>query len=107
MIAARADVEVRCQNSPRMNRGATGTLHRGRDGDFTSQHDFLLPGNTRNLRANERKTTNRLSQVRHSPLDEKFVNVMIEGGRRQAKQRFIAFNRKKGGNLRVAEELKL
>ena len=107
MIASRAYVEVRFQSGPRMNRGASGTLHRGRDGDFTSEHDFLLPDNTRNMRANERKTTIRLSQVQHSPLDEKLVNVIIESGRRHIRRSLVPFNCKQGGNLGVAEELKL
>jgi hypothetical protein len=106
MIASRADIEIRFQSGSRVNRGTTWTLHRGRDGDFTSQHDSLLPGNTRNVRAKERKAANRLSQVRHPPLDEKLVNVMIESGMRRANQGFIPFNRKKGRNLKVAEDLK-
>ena len=106
MIASRADVEIRFQSGSRVNRGTTWTLHRGRDGDFTSQHDSLLPGNTRNMRAKERKAAIRLSQVRHPSLDEKLVNVMIESGMRQANQDFIPFNRKKGRNLKVAEDLK-
>src|SRR5579862_2444293 len=49
MIASRADVEVRFQRATRVNRAATGTLRRGRNGDFASEHDSLLPGNSRNL----------------------------------------------------------
>ena len=58
------------------------------------------------MRAKERKAAIRLSQVRHPSLDEKLVNVMIESGMRQANQDFIPFNRKKGRNLKVAEDLK-
>ncbi len=106
MIAAWTDVEVRFQRSPCLSRATTGTLHRGRDGDFTSEHDFLLPGNNRNPRAREQKTTTQLSQVRHPPLDEKLVNVIIRLGMRQADRGFLAFNCQKGMDLEVAEELK-
>src|SRR4029077_16812500 len=50
MITIRADIEACVQRSARMNCAATGTLRRGRDGDFTSKHDSLLPDNHRILK---------------------------------------------------------
>jgi hypothetical protein len=78
MIASRADVEVRFQSGPGVDRAALGTLHRGRDGDFASGHDSLLPDDTRKLIAGGRKATLQLSQVRYLTLDEKMVTVMSE-----------------------------
>jgi hypothetical protein len=106
MIAAWADVEVRFQRSPCVSRATTGTLHRGRDGDFTSQHYFLLPGNNRNPRAREQKPTAQLSQVRHPALDEKLMTVIIESGRRHAERGFRPFNCNKIKDLEAEEELK-
>jgi hypothetical protein len=40
-------------------------------------------------------------------LDEKFVTVMINLGRREAKKGFETFNYKKGKDLESVEELKL
>jgi hypothetical protein len=106
MIAAWADVEVRFQRSPSVSCATTGTLHRGRNGDFTSEHDFLLPGNNRNPRDSEQKTTTQLSQVRRPPLDENLVTVITKLGMRQADQGFLAFNCKKGMDLEAVAELK-
>ena len=50
MIAFRTDVEIRFQRRTRIGRAATGTLRRRWDGDFTSEHDSLLPGNCRSLK---------------------------------------------------------
>jgi hypothetical protein len=107
MIASRADVEVRFDGGPGVNRATSGTLHRGRDRDFTSEHDSLLPGNARNLRADERNKTTQLSQVRRPPLDEKMVTVIIELGRRQPKPGLVAFNCKTRKYLVEEEKWKL
>jgi hypothetical protein len=107
MIASRANVEIRFQRGPCVNRAATGTLQRGRDGDFASQHDFLLPGIDRNLRANEQKTTIRLSQVPHPPLNEKSVTVIIELGRRPAKRGIVTFKYKMRQDLPEEGESKV
>ena len=69
MIATGTDVEIGFQSGPGVNRAATGTLQGIGDGDFTSQHDSLLPGNHRSQRAGEQKTAARLSQVPQPPLD--------------------------------------
>ena len=99
MIAFRADVEVCFQSRPWVNHAASGTLHRGRDGDFASEHDSLLPDDTRNLRAGEQKTTLQLSQVRRTTLDEKMVTVIIELGRWRKNAKFAVFNYQKGKGL--------
>ena len=89
MIASRADVEVRFQRGPRVNRAATGTLRRGRDGDFTSEHDSLLPGNDRNLKPTSGSRPSNYRRFGTLPLDEKLVTVIIELGRRRANARFL------------------
>lgn len=107
MVATRADVEICFQDGPLVNRGASGTLQGRRDRDFTSQHDFLLPGNDRDLRASERKTTVQLSQVPHPRLDEKLVTVIIELGRRAEHRGLVPFNYKKGQDLPEEVEWKV
>jgi hypothetical protein len=99
MIAFRADVEVSFQSRPWVNRTASGTLYRRRDGDFASEHDSLLPDDTRNLRAGGQKTTLQLSQVRRTTADEKMVTVIIELGRWRKNAKCEVFNCKKGKGL--------
>ena len=90
-----------------MNGGTTGTLHRGRDGEFTSEHDFLLPGNIRSLRVSGQIPTSQLSQVRRPRLDENLVTVIIKSGRSAAGRNFHSFNDKGGKHLAADRERKL
>ena len=107
MIATRTDVEICFQDGPLVNGGASGTLQGRWDRDFTSQHEFLLPGNHRDLRASERKTTLQLSQVPHPRLDEKVVIVIIKLGRRTERRGLEPFNYKKEQDLPEEGESKV
>src|SRR5271165_6830961 len=100
MVASRADVQVRFQYGACLNRGASGTLHRGRDRRFAPKHDSLLPGIKCKQRAIRRKPTLRLSQVRQASLDENLNTVMIGLGSAVNGMRCLALKHKKTHNLR-------